>query len=856
MNQTESVRLTSLGLHVRHQEGRHWLLDLTHLKLFTGLSVIASLLADDILEQKDGGTTDVVIKRKLIPEITPELASLSLNSVIIYARSNVLKNFSSYKDEFHIQLRSVFGTLQRPRWGGLLFPELFEKESLRTFQEEHTLLKTEHPDRKSANPPGLLFPYHLHFEREEIDYYFLVERDVEGQFLRITIERERDSRLNLSSIPHMTISDLDRRTYIQGLTKVTDSIIHGIRRESESHYNSYVENERHQSNFFKQLQSSGLTSCNTLTIQWPVSSMSRIIVESSVEREYGGRIKDFIKKSIISLEDREVVSLLLSGALIEIHSEDQISYLDLSRKGQNLNISLEERRREFNIESYLNRMPELETLSHRLNNSFQGYRIFLIHHITSEILATIKAIENMGAANLNTLFVKYAGVVPPDYLETLHTLPEERFVFHGLRKIESHESVEGYYRLSRQYSLLYHLDDLDRLLEERKYTFFDAMRLVSGYLFFIEALLAKKEGKKLLLIEDGGYLAPELNRLCNEGITLADAMKYFGIHESTTLRMGDENHMLSFRDAHEENKSVLLSEWLNEFFPGSVEHTRNGYDRLQNVQMATGNLAFPAMSIAISNVKRGEESREVAVTILHAIESILHSHGLVLSRRKLLVLGHRGAIGMCLLHLLAPRLGVEPISGVDLVVDDSSIEYAIEESTHIRNINKTIIYDVDVIIGVVGSSILETDFLEDMVINTNKKKIFFASGSTKTMEFSHLSSWISELQKADQPVLAGQNVIVESENIRDPQTSLIQGSVVRMDFVDSGRTVELYLLGGLTPINFLYYGVPTESMDAVLTQLLQVSGGFLNNLRKNVNYPRRLLAVDHEVDTDANLRLM
>jgi hypothetical protein len=58
-------------------------------------------------------------------------------------------------------------------------------------------------------------------------------------------------------------------------------------------------------------------------------------------------------------------------------------------------------------------------------------------------------------------------------------------------------------------------------------------------------------------------------------------------------------------------------------------------------------------------------------------------------------------------------------------------------------------------------------------------------------------------------------------------------------------------LGNLTPINFLFYGVPTECIDEVLTQLVSLAFGAV--LAPAGSLPNRLLAVDRDVDSAARL---
>jgi hypothetical protein len=85
------------------------------------------------------------------------------------------------------------------------------------------------------------------------------------------------------------------------------------------------------------------------------------------------------------------------------------------------------------------------------------------------------------------------------------------------------------------------------------------MRLAAGHLFLQEALLAKAQGQRLLLVEDGGYLAPLVNRFALEGRRVGEVFAEF----------------LCPPPAAEAGQP--FAEWLAGVFPGSVEHTRNGY---------------------------------------------------------------------------------------------------------------------------------------------------------------------------------------------------------------------------------------------------------------------------------------
>lgn len=815
--------LTSLGVPLKRRAPSDWSLDLTHLKLFKGLSVIARVIGDTILEQIRAGHFDIVSQHRIIADITPELASL-VSNVSVYARSGVLNELPQYQEQFHIQLRTVFGTLQRPRWGSIIFPELFGAKH---------------------QPRALLFPFHVYHEEQEIDYYFLVERDEAGSFLRITIERELDSRMNLAGIPHSTVDDLDRRAYLQGLTRITESVYQGLLRECENHRTEYTDNARRNSHFFEQLSSVGLSESENLTVRWPAERNEYLV------RSPRGSITDFMKRVFIVLEDRGVVERLRSGESVEMTSGKHCAFLDLSRRNRCLNVSLDRKRDATDLDYYLDRMPRLRDVGASHRTTLKKYRVFLIHHITGEILATIKAIENMGAANINVLFVKYAGVVPPDYLETLLTLPENRFRFNGLQKVETEDRIEGYYILSRQYSSPDGLEVLESELENRQAGFYDAMQFSAGHLFFREALIAHSENQRILLIEDGGYLAPEINEFCLNGRSLGDALKHFGIPAD-------------LYPSKAECKQPL-GKWLEKILPGSVEHTRNGYNRLEDVQTKHGRLYFPACTIAVSDVKRGRESEEVSISILHAIESILHGIGLVFSERRVLILGSRGAIGRNLMEDLSMKVGERNLLGVDIVLENESAPGPWTETAKISQLSDDDLYDVDMILGVIGKSILEKKRIEQLILNCKRRFLFFASGSTKTAEFTHLSEWIRSLQGQKRPTVGGVPVQLSVELVRDPQTAHIVASRVRFRFQPDaktpaaykklkGQTRDLYLLGGLTPINFLFYGVPTETMDAILAQLMQVAGGLVaRTTEKAGSLPAALLAVDQHVDADARL---
>jgi hypothetical protein len=69
---------------------------------------------------------------------------------------------------------------------------------------------------------------------------------------------------------------------------------------------------------------------------------------------------------------------------------------------------------------------------------------------------------------------------------------------------------------------------------------------------------------------------------------------------------------------------------------------------------------------------------------------------------------------------------------------------------------------------------------------------------------------------------------------------------------EPARNKSLYLMGQLMPINFLYYGIPREIIDAVMAHLFRVSCGLIRRCTQGEKLPPRLLAVDRDIDADAN----
>ena len=194
------------------------------------------------------------------------------------------------------------------------------------------------------------------------------------------------------------------------------------------------------------------------------------------------------------------------------------------------------------------------------------------------------------------------------------SMPEDAFRWWGLQRVELRNAIDSAYILSRQYSSIDTLGPLDTALRERKGDYLDSMRYAGMHLFFREAFQAIREKRQLVLIEDGGYLAPVLNRYCHEGKTLGQILEYLDVAPPDDLPL--ENEL-----------DAPLCEWLQTIIPAFFEHTANGYYQLRQVEEEIGGLRFPVFTIALSRYKNRVEAESCAYSILNAVLSIFYGLG-------------------------------------------------------------------------------------------------------------------------------------------------------------------------------------------------------------------------------------
>lgn len=786
--------------------GGTWTLDLDELPIIHGLSVLSRALAEMVVTQAKSDRVDVSVERRLRPRENPELISvLGVTLVKVTSELGAVAEIADHPTTFEHHLRALLGNLQRRRYREALLPA------------------------DPAVPPLALVADFSRSRAESADHRFVMEfvpssRAERRGFLRITIESPEGRRLDLSTIPHLEIEDVDDRTFIAGSTRIAQTWTDLMRREAERGRRSLSERRSSHGHLFSQLELAGLGDLERVAITWDEAAVPAIL-EGDPEV-----LHRRLKRVLLALEDRNVRRLLARRCVVRVDAEGDAVFLDVSHVGRVLNLSLGRRRQRTDVDGFLERMPVLSgVVRGQPQEPLAGVRVFLVHHVTAEVLGLIAGLRRLGCRDLACLFVAYGGEAPSSYLDALLEVPVDEFRAMALVNVPG-DTVEGHYRLSTEYSVLEDGERIAAAVAAHRHRFLDAMRAAGMVAFLAQLQRARAAGERLLLVEDGGYLAPLLNEAALCGTTVRE---------------------LAARYAQESDDERPVAALLDGVWIGSVEHTKNGYERLRAVQLAHGRLHLPAFSIAISRLKVEVESGEVAASVLNAVENVLNAEGRILSRRRVLVIGSRGAIGGALVRALGPRLAPGQLAGVDLRVGAAVQDGMLPEAARLADLPRSRWLSTDLLLGVTGESVLGGGQLEDWLLHGQASELYLASGSTKTVEFTDVMAWMDARLQAVAPHVGGVPVSIEVRTVSDPRTGRTYAQRYRIASRDPSApwTKDVVFLAHLTPVNFLFYGVPTELIDEVLAQLLSTSLGLVRRAQDPDLAPR-LHAVDHDVDAD------
>jgi len=246
------------------------------------------------------------------------------------------------------------------------------------------------------------------------------------------------------------------------------------------------------------------------------------------------------------------------------------------------------------------------------------------------------------------------------------------------------------------------------------------------------------------------------------------------------------------------------------------------------------------------------------------------------------VMGAWGNIGRYLVQILSGRLDTplsEHLFGCDLKLDPKFVDprqkpswvppseknVNLIETIHYEDLPKQIRSKIDVIIGVTagktpGHPVFEKKDLLEWLQISERNNLFLASGSTKSAEFQSIVDWCETFPHVDElhPIDNNGNLktaeadIEENLHVRvacivDPLSKRVFGNWYQFTLRDKPKepAKNLYLIAEGCPINFLFYGVTTEIVELVLTQLV-ASGVSLT--KKYSHLKPALYAVDYSIE--------
>jgi hypothetical protein len=493
------------------------------------------------------------------------------------------------------------------------------------------------------------------------------------------------------------------------------------------------------------------------------------------------------------------------------------------------------------LNDYLKKNALVESVvkKHKAARPFSKISVLLIHHLTREVLGTIQAFRLLGCDHLAAQFLGYNPDAAKIFRPALLTAPDAELQIIKLKTDDNdkHTIDRGFTKPAD----FLPSDDIDGAIKDKNYLLCQR----SLALFVALKMLAKcatLEEQKLVVVEDGGYIAPLLNDAALRRLTISDFRKEnFVAKDSAT-----DEILKKFSD---------MSKLVDQFLTGTVEHTRNGYDKVQRIFLKHGGkLARPHFTIALSHAKTQDESNYVAGTCINSLSNALGSYGRCLRPRRVCVLGSRGNIGGRAVKAFNHRLdtGVDQVYGVDLRVGFACSEERPEwepspynqplegvmESRKFSDLPETDRQKVDVIFGVTGGRQLRDDdksFDETLVADdikfwlengdTKYNELWLVSGSTKTREFELVKKFVEDLANGKEKYKDWQ---VTSETWKDPLSHRDYGEKFSFAPQKGKRAKTLFAVNDWKPANFMFYGVPTEGIDGILAQLVDVTVRLIN----------------------------
>lgn len=510
-----------------------------------------------------------------------------------------------------------------------------------------------------------------------------------------------------------------------------------------------------------------------------------------------------------------------------------------------------------------------------------------VHHLDDKSYGGLCVLREWGATEMFNIFVGYNPLQAKIWRGMLDDIPDELFNACILETIPNGESApdwaEGIYHIAKDFnkfpaSFELPSDVFDKIFDGtdklknpsgKPLSFLNAQRSLCAYNFLRAIARGKTENKKVFVWEDGGYLNPIIDQSIEDNLTVAQFRSLYMIPDDPET----DSQLPEF-----------FAKAIEDIFVGTVELTRNGYD-MSAVIAASRKMNTRFFSIAASYEKIMLEGDSITLACLDALSQVLYSTGSSLRNRNVLVMGARGNLGRLSVGHLANILenSEKQLWGCDLKLNwpkpmpetipewaewsacDKPLSDVAGEVAAYSDLPKEVRYDFDVILGWTGGPRKVTldgrevtyqtvggqDVADWLTYGTKKSELYLVSGSTKTVEFSDVLCWLEQLlnmpeenreingiklQKLSVAEIPDQLSIAAVEQMwpdDNPPKTIKRNFGTKFTFVFNQNDVQvtktLYLVNNTMPINFMYYGTPTEIMDMTYSQVTSCAAALFRN---------------------------
>lgn len=496
-------------------------------------------------------------------------------------------------------------------------------------------------------------------------------------------------------------------------------------------------------------------------------------------------------------------------------------------------------------------------------------------------------LREWGATDMATVFVGYNPLQTMIWRDMLDDIPDDLFTTCILQSTtpgpNSPSWAEGIYKIVESFnkfskscqlpSSIFNniFDGTDKAKNPlgKPLTFLCAQRSLTAYNFLQVMARGHEEKKQVFIWEDGGYLNPIIDQAIQDNISVAEFRK---------------RHMVPDDDKTDGILPANFADAMKDVFIGTVELTRNGYDMSAAIA-ETRSMNTNLFSIAASYEKTVLEGDSITLACLDALSQVIYSTGYSLRDRNVLVMGARGNLGrLCIGHLAnilesskkqlwgcdlklawpKPKSGSIP-KWAEWSACDKPLTDIDGETLAYKDLADDERYGFDVIIGWTGGprkcmvngkevsyhTISGQDVADWLTTGEKKSNLYLVSGSTKTEEFSDVLTWLESILNKPANGRSINGIVLDDLIVgpipdqlsiaavaqmwpdQNPPTTIKRNLGTQFTFVFKQKGIQvtknLYLVNNTMPVNFMYYGTPTEIMDLTYSQVTSCAVALIKN---------------------------